>query len=312
MTNSRLNKVGVYVDMANIARNGGYGLRFDILREFACRENGQPIRLNTYVAYDEQRALIDNSYKEKTFNFYSSIRDFGFKVREKKVSWYMDEYGNKFGKANSDLDMAVDTLLQAENLDKVVMVTGDGDFIEVVKALQNKGCRVELVAFENISSQLKREVDFFMSGYLIPNLLPVMTESAQVSNSTFDNQNTSQANWGDSNSRVRGICYSYNHSKGYGFMRFLDHIDNALWVTDTRNSESPYSTAFVHESCLKEVTDLHLVPSRDYIFEFDLVDSEKGKQAKNIKLINNQGHSPTQGYKEETHHNKDDHTDIAL
>ena len=82
-------------------------------------------------------------------------------------------------------------------------------------------------------------------------------------------------------------------------MRFLDRIDNALWVTDTRNTESPYSTAFIHESCLKEVVGLHQVPSRDSIFEFDLVDSEKGLQAQNVKLINNQGYSSTPGYKEE-------------
>ena len=87
--------------------------------------------------------------------------------------WYVDETGSRYGKANADLDMAVDALLQSENLDKVLFATGDGDFVQVVKALQNKGCRVEAVAFQNISSNLKREVDLFMSGYLIPNLLPL-------------------------------------------------------------------------------------------------------------------------------------------
>jgi len=131
-------KVGLYVDAANITRNGGYGMRFDILRDFACRDNGTPVRLNAYVAYDEERARTDRDYKDRTLNFYSILRDYGFKVIEKKVSWYVDEAGNRYGKANADLDMAVDALLQSENLDRVLLATGDGDFIQVVRALRER------------------------------------------------------------------------------------------------------------------------------------------------------------------------------
>lgn len=49
-------KVGVYVDVSNIAQNGGFGMQYDVLREFACRNNGVAIRLNAYVAYDEDMA----------------------------------------------------------------------------------------------------------------------------------------------------------------------------------------------------------------------------------------------------------------
>ena len=35
--------------------------------------------------------------------------------------------------------------------------TGDGDFVQVVRALQNKGCRVEVLAFDNVSEELRRE-----------------------------------------------------------------------------------------------------------------------------------------------------------
>lgn len=69
--------------------------------------------------------------------------------------------------------MAVDMLLQSEKLDRVLMLTGDGDFVQVVRALQNRGCRVELVAFANISADLRQEVDMFIPGWLIPNLLPI-------------------------------------------------------------------------------------------------------------------------------------------
>lgn len=276
MTNrgQKAQRVGLYIDVANITRNGGYGMKFDILRDFACRDNGEPMRLNAYVAYDEERARTDHDYRDRTFNFHSTLRDYGYKVIEKTVSWYVDEAGNRFGKANADLDMAVDALLQSENLDKVLMATGDGDFIQVVRALQNKGCRVEAVAFQNVSSNLKREVDLFMSGYLIPTLLPVDSADKE-----------SKKPWGEVGSRVRGICYTFNHAKNFGFMRFLSRIGPGLWVTDTRRPESPYGTAFAHESSFDSNVDINLLPSREMIFEFDIVQGEKGLQASNIVKI---------------------------
>ncbi|VAV84518.1 hypothetical protein MNBD_DELTA01-1141 [hydrothermal vent metagenome] len=264
-------KVGLYVDAANITRNGGYGMRFDILRDFACRDNGTPVRLNAYVAYDESRAKTDRDYKDRTLNFYSILRDYGFKVIEKKVSWYVDESGNRYGKANADLDMAVDALLQSENLDRVMLATGDGDFIQVVRALQNKGCRVEVVAFENVSSQLKREADFFMSGYLIPNLQPI--------------DDSTTAKWGEVGGKVRGVCYTYYHAKNYGFMRYLDHIGTGLWITDSRKSESPYNTAFIHDSAFNGSVERSSLPNRDQVFEFELTKGDKGLQASNIVRV---------------------------
>ncbi|MBI5560759.1 MAG: NYN domain-containing protein [Deltaproteobacteria bacterium] len=271
MTKEKSQKVGLYVDVSNITRNGGYGMRFDCLRDFACRESGDPIRLNAYVAYDEERSRTDRDYKERTLNFYSTLRDFGFKVIEKVVTWYMDEGGGRYGKANADLDMAVDALLQSENLDRVLLATGDGDFVQVVRALQNRGCRVEAVAFQNIASLLKREADLFMSGYLIPNLLPI--------------EGVDGKKWGEVGGRARGICYSYNRSKNYGFVRFLDHIGPGLWITDTRREDSPYKTAFAHESNFNPSIDIAQLPSREYIFEFDVVKGEKGLGASNITRI---------------------------
>ncbi len=265
-------KVGVYVDVSNIAQNGGYGMHYDILREFACRNSGIAMRLNVYVAYDEEKAKTNNDYRIKADNFQSLLRDFGYKVIVKKVKWYYDEYNNKFGKANADLDMAVDTLCQSDRLDYVLLATGDGDFLQVVKALQNKGCRVEVLAFKNVSGDLKREADVFSSGYLVPELINTDTEIAS-------------RRWGDIGSRVRGICYNWFHEKGYGFLRFITRLDGGLWVLDTRKVESPYETVFVHETQMAEVVDIFSLPNRDIIFEFTLAKGDKGLQAIDLKTI---------------------------
>lgn len=258
-------RVGVYVDVANLSWNGGYGLRYDVLREYACRGAAEPLRLNAYVTYDEERARQDAYYRDAQFDFYSVLRDFGYKVIEKNFKWYTDESGRRFGKANADLDLAVDALLQSENIDRVLLATGDGDFVRVVQALQNMGCRVEVVAFENISSELKREADSFMSGYLIPNLLPGSGPRGGPA-------------WGEFGSRVRGVCNYYNPDKHFGFFRVMKDIGPELWRIDARHENSPYESVFFHESELPEDVYGTDLPSRALIFEFEL---DKGEAREN-------------------------------
>ncbi|MCI0659846.1 MAG: NYN domain-containing protein [Acidobacteria bacterium] len=268
-------RVGVYVDVANINRNGGYGMGYEVLREFACRDNAEAVRLNAYVSFDADKARREVYYNNRTNSFYSVLRDFGYKVIQKEVKWFTDEDGNRVAKANADLDLAVDALLQSENLDRVLLVTGDGDFVQVVRALQNKGCRVEVVAFKNVSADLRREADMFMSGYLVPNLLPL-------------EKNGEENIWGELEHRVRGICYY--HKNDFGFMRFLKRIDQNLWLTDAKHPDSPYATAWFHDTNLPVGSTGPIaaeLPSRKYIFEFKLMRAEhdKGLRAMDLQLV---------------------------
>jgi uncharacterized LabA/DUF88 family protein len=267
-------RVGVYVDVENIARNGGRGMRFDVLREYACRDGGDAIRLNAYLAFDEDRAHRDPEYGHRATRFHFAVRDVGFKVIEKAVQWYTNEDNVRVGKANSDLDLAVDMLLQSAKLDRVVLASGDGDFVQVVRALQNMGCRVELVGFQNVSHGLRCEADVFVSGYLIPGLLPAPVKSPL---------------WGEAGSRVRGTCYHYNAEKGFGFLRYLVQYDN-LTLTDTRQPGSPYREAFFHRSQCPPTLDPSMLPNRDMVFEFTLVPGRENKlEANDLALVVNYG-----------------------
>ncbi len=266
-------RVGVFVDVSNIARNGGFGMRYDVLREFACRGGAQPLRLNAYATLDSDRADQDSAYREGQYRFFASLRDLGYKVLEKPVRWYIDENGNRFGKANADLDMAVDALQVGERMDRAVLATGDGDFYRVVQALQDRGCQVEVVAFENVSSELRRVADRFTPGWLIPRLLPT--------------QESRHADWGETGSRVRGVCYSHT-GKGYGFLRFLNSISPDLWKTDSRLDDSPYESVFFHDSQLPEGVSSIELPSRGLIFEFELAPNEgreTGLQAIDLQVV---------------------------
>jgi uncharacterized LabA/DUF88 family protein len=267
-------KVGVYVDVANIYNNGGQRMQYDVLRQFACRDEAEPVRLNSYVTYDAARADRDEDYRKGSANFHSALRDLGYKVIVKEIRWYEDESGRVIGKANADLDLAVDALLQSENLDRVLIASGDGDFVQVVRALQNKGCRVEIIGLENVSSRLKQEADMFVSGYLIPDLIPVNSRQKYEPSSSI---------WGEMGSRVRGWCY-WHSEQGYGFMRFLKTISPDLWITDTRNPDSPYMTAFFHDSNLPGQINPAALPTRNLFFEFELAKSDRGAGIQAIEI----------------------------
>jgi len=253
--------VGVFVDAENIKMNGGFQMRYDVLRRFAARDGGTLLRLNTYLAFDRERANSDHDYQRKSYAYQQTVREFGWKVIIKEVRRYTDDEGNVSTKANADLDLAVDAMLQAENLDKVLLVTGDGDFLRVVTALQNRGCRVELLAFQNISGDLQRQVDAFYSGYIIPDLLPISYEPGN--------------RWGEVGSCVRGVSSKWFPDKGYGFLRYVKKMAPNFWITDARDPDSPYESVFCHVKEVAEGISQEDLLNRDNVFEFYLKDSEQ-------------------------------------
>jgi uncharacterized LabA/DUF88 family protein/cold shock CspA family protein len=266
-------KIGIYVDVENITMNGGRGMQYDVLRQFACRGGGDPLRMNAYVRFDEERARSGDPTYERVLEFHHRMRDAGFKVVEKPIRWYRDAAGERYGKANADLDMAVDMLLQSERLDRLVLVSGDGDFNKVVEALQNRGLRVETVAFTNVSSLLQNQVDLYLSGYLIPDLLPLATNGEE------------RKPWGEEGSRVRGTCHWFDPEKGYGFVRFLRKISDNLWTLDSRHPDSPYATAFLHVTALEDESLHRDLPNRDLVLEMTLRSGDKGMVAEDVTAL---------------------------
>ena len=263
--------VGVYVDVANLAMNGGFRMRYEVLRSFACRGGAEAVRLNAYVSFDSERAEKDAGYKAGQNRFHSALRDVGYKVIEKNIKWYTDDSGIRIAKANVDLDLAVDALLQSASLDRVILATGDGDFVQVVRTLQNMGCRVEVVAFDNVSSDLRREADLYMSGYLIPGLVPIV-------------RNDNVQKWGNIGGWARGVFYSHDGEKNFGFIRYLNTVDADLWRTDTRDADSPYNTIFCHDSELPEKVDPETLPDRNILFEFRIAGGGEAGKTKAMEV----------------------------
>lgn len=91
--------------------------------------------------------------------FFDALEKQGFEVKTKDLQIFPG--GQK--KGDWDVGIAVDAIKMSKSLDAVVLISGDGDYIPVVKYIQSTtGCRVEGMAFlESTSNKLVEELDDF-------------------------------------------------------------------------------------------------------------------------------------------------------
>lgn len=233
-------------------------MRYDVLADLGASGDSLLLRANSYLAEDRERIKEDSDYRQKVYRYHEVVRQCGFKIIKKYVKHFVDDEGILTTKANADMDLAIDALLQARNLDKIILLTGDGDFIRLVLALQNMGCRVEVIGFKNVSNELKEVADSFLSGFLIPGLLPITTDNKEV--------------------RKRGVPINYNPERGFGFMRYYS-FDQGKGLTA--------QSVFFHCSKAEEINDGLFLDSSQ-IFEFTIVknpDNKSRTEAWDIQLL---------------------------
>ncbi len=93
-------------------------------------------------------------------SFFDALTNLGIETRIKDLQ----EYQGGFKKGDWDVGMVIDAIRLSNSADAIVLVTGDGDFVPLVKFLQNKGIRVEIAAFKrSASSNLIEAADEFMN-----------------------------------------------------------------------------------------------------------------------------------------------------
>ncbi len=251
-------KGAIFLDMENLNRCGGWNIRFDAVKRLVESQGVQIVRANAYMAIDEERERIDEEHRKKKWEYRSVVRRSGFHVALKSVQRFRTEDDELMLKANSDIDLAIDAIMQTGSLDYVLLGTGDGDFTSLVRALQSRGKRVDLLSFGNTHEGLRRQVDQYYSGYLYPGILPHFEEG---------------------HNRMRGYLHMVNEDKGFGFLT----VQNSFSPMDQRTD------IFLHITDCDEDLDnreFALLKTYERIIEFTLVEGEDGKcQAKRAIIL---------------------------
>jgi uncharacterized LabA/DUF88 family protein len=156
-------RLAIFIDGANLyATAKALGFDIDYKRLLALfRTKGRLVRALYYTALAEDQE-------------YSSIRPLvdwldynGYTMVTKPTKSFTDALGHRKIKGNMDIELTVDAMRLVENLDHVVLFTGDGDFRALVGAMQMRGRRITVVSTLQthppmVADELRRQADQFV------------------------------------------------------------------------------------------------------------------------------------------------------
>jgi uncharacterized LabA/DUF88 family protein/cold shock CspA family protein len=242
-------KAGIFLDMENLSRCGGYALRYRAVRNLVKAQGAVVLRSNAYMAVDSQRESEDAEYQQRKEDYRERVRSEGFRLVTKEYRHYRDFEGREVAQLNTNLELAVDAMQQAANLDYVLLGSGDGDLSGLMSALTGRGLRVDLLSFSQTAPALRAAADLCFSGYLYPGILPSERD------------------------RQRGIMHAVNVEKGYGFLT----VQTGFGAEEMRND------VFLHINDFRLTDNTH--PENDdfadlknrAVIEFNLITDEEGR-----------------------------------
>jgi uncharacterized LabA/DUF88 family protein len=156
-------KLALFIDGANLY-GAAKGLQFDIdykrLLELFARK-GILVRAFYYtaVAEDQEFSPLRPLVDWLDYN--------GFSVVTKPLKEFTDAQGRRRVKGNMDIELAIDVMEMSEQVDHIVIFSGDGDFRRLVEAAQRKGRRVSVVSTIRtqppmVADELRRQADNFI------------------------------------------------------------------------------------------------------------------------------------------------------
>lgn len=150
MLNFDNQRVAVFIDTQNMyysARNlFGKKVNFGNVVSEAIG-NRKLIRATAYV--------VSTEGKEES-PFFEALQKAGIQLKDKPLV----EYLSGIKKADWDVGITVDVMSTVDNVDAVILVSGDGDFVPLAQYVRSHGRRFEVVSFrETTSSSLLEWVD---------------------------------------------------------------------------------------------------------------------------------------------------------
>lgn len=96
--------------------------------------------------------------KEGNIKFFKFLKDIGFIVKTKPVTCnYDDTDGEYKRKCNFDVEITIIAIDQLDKYDELVLCSGDGDFVKLLKYIKGKHKKTTLIAHKDrINSNLKK------------------------------------------------------------------------------------------------------------------------------------------------------------
>ncbi|OGI67554.1 hypothetical protein A3A05_02495 [Candidatus Nomurabacteria bacterium RIFCSPLOWO2_01_FULL_41_12] len=147
-------RVGVFIDTQNLYHSARNLYKARVNFGAVLKDAVAGRKLVRAVAY----VITTEAGDEK--NFFEALEKLGIETKTKDLQVFSS--GTK--KGDWDVGLTVDVMKMANRLDTVVIVSGDGDFIPLVRYLQHHtGTQVEVVSFgKSTSGKLREAADDFV------------------------------------------------------------------------------------------------------------------------------------------------------
>jgi uncharacterized LabA/DUF88 family protein len=156
-------RIGLFIDGANLhaaARSLGFDIDYKQLLNIFKKE-GKLIRALYYTAIleDQKNSPIRSLVDWLDYNGYTMIT--------KPAKEYIDPAGHRKTKGNMDIEISIDAMEMCEQMDHIVLFSGDGDFRRLVEAIQRRGTRVTVISTVRsnpplAADELRRQADVFI------------------------------------------------------------------------------------------------------------------------------------------------------
>ncbi|PZA07047.1 MULTISPECIES: NYN domain-containing protein [unclassified Meiothermus] len=180
---SPLQRVGLFVDTQNLYHSARdyyeKNVNFESLLKHAA-SGRQLVRATAYV--------VEREGDTSAWPFIYKLSTIGYRVRRMNLTLKeTTDEGKPIYEGNWDMGIAADMVRLMHTLDVVVLGSGDGDFVDIIEVLMERGIRVEVIAFKETTSQrlidavdrfvhLPEIPDPFMPGRERERLIPNVTE----------------------------------------------------------------------------------------------------------------------------------------
>ncbi len=158
-TRHKQQRVAVFVDIQNMyySAKNLYSAKVDfraVLGEGV--DNRQLIRAFAYVIKADVGTERD---------FFDALYKIGFEVKEKELQVFYD--GAK--KGDWDVGLCMDVVRMVSKIDVMVLVSGDGDYVDLLQYAHSQGVRTEVIAFgKTASAKLFEEADYVIDMSKLP------------------------------------------------------------------------------------------------------------------------------------------------
>ncbi|MEI6042207.1 MAG: NYN domain-containing protein [bacterium] len=131
-------------DASNVYYFGGIeisGYKFDYMINDTVDLNALKLhlleRIDSYKKDTLDKVVVGLNHHLKQVRFYQKLEKFGYQLFLKPVKIYTDDAGNKKRKANCDVEMTFYLMHHKSEFERIVILSGDGDFLSVLKYLRN-------------------------------------------------------------------------------------------------------------------------------------------------------------------------------